>query len=120
MMGDMRGDEEMLARMASARAALAEIERIAEAGLLPEAELDRLRTEFTEHLHAVQGSADKSADAHAHGGALEQARLGIIESERDALLMLRRSKQIGDEILQKLVRELDLAELALRHASTAA
>ena len=42
-----------------------------------------------------------------------QARLRIIESERDALLALRRSKQIGDEVLQKLIRELDLAELAL-------
>jgi len=49
---------------------------------------------------------------------LEKARLGIIESERNALLTLRRSKQIGDEVLQKLVRELDLAELALRHANT--
>ena len=41
------------------------------------------------------------------------ARAGIIESERTALLALRRSRQIGDDVLQKLVCELDLAELAL-------
>jgi len=118
MMGDMRGDEETLARVASARAALEEIERIAEAALLPEAELDRLRTEFAAHLRSAQGGADEGANPHVHDGVLEKARLGIIESERNALLTLRRSKQIGDEVLQKLVRELDLAELALRHVNT--
>jgi len=115
MMGDMRSGEETLARVAAAKAALEEIERLAEAAALPAAELERLRTEFGQHLRAAQGEEDPDGDRHMRGGVLEQARLGIIESERSALLTLRRSKQIGDEVLQKLVRELDLAELALTH-----
>jgi hypothetical protein len=51
------------------------------------------------------------ADPPPHG-SLPKARLGIIESGRSELLTLRRSKQIDDEV-QKLVREPDLAELAL-------
>jgi len=106
--GDMRGGEEALARAAAARAALDEIDRLAEAMALPNAELDRLRAEFAAHLRAAEGE-----DAPRSGGALERARIGIIESERMALLALRRSRQIGDDVLQKLVRELDLTELAL-------
>ena len=106
--GDMRGGEEALARAAAARAALDEIDRLAEAMALPDAELDRLRAEFAEHLSAAEGEA-----APHSAGTLERARVGIIESERMALLALRRSQQIGDDVLQKLVRELDLAELAL-------
>jgi hypothetical protein len=44
---------------------------------------------------------------------LEKARLDIIETERAAPLALRRGRRIGDDVLRKLVRELDLAELAL-------
>jgi len=106
--GDMRGGEEALARAAAARAALDEIDRLAEAMALPDAELDRLRAEFAAHLSAAEGEAVSRS-----GGALERARIGIIESERMALLALRRSRQIGDDVLQKLVRELDLTELAL-------
>ena len=108
IMGDMRGCEETLARAAAARAALDEIDRLAETMAVPDAELDRLRAEFAEHLSAAVGDM-----ASRPAGALEHARVGIIESERTALLALRRSRQIGDDVLQKLVRELDLAELAL-------
>jgi len=75
---------------------------------LPDAELDRLRAEFAEHLSAAEGET-----ASRPAGTLSRARVGIIESERTALLALRRGRQIGDDVLQKLVRELDLAELAL-------
>jgi CPA1 family monovalent cation:H+ antiporter len=115
MMGDMRSGEERLARTAAAQAALDEIDRIAEARQLPEAEIERLRIEFAEQLRVAQGDDGRDTAPHAHGGALAKARLGIIESERGALLTLRRGKQIGDDVLQKLVRELDIAELALTH-----
>ena len=108
LVGDMHGGEEALARATAARAALDEIDRMAEAMALPDAELDRLRAEFAEHLRTAEGEA-----APRSAGMLEHARVGIIESERTALLALRRTRQIGDDVLQKLVRELDLAELAL-------
>jgi CPA1 family monovalent cation:H+ antiporter len=112
LMGDMRGGEEALARAAAARAALDEIDRLADATALPDADLDRLRAEFADHLRTAEGRP-----ALRPAGALERARVGIIESERKALLALRRNRQIGDDVLQKLVRELDLAELALMRTS---
>jgi Na+/H+ antiporter len=111
MMGDMGNSEETLARIATAKAALAEIERIAESGMLPDAELERLRTKFGQHLRMAQGSGE--AEASLPRGELEKARFGIIESQRTALLALRRNKQIGDDVLQKLIPELDIAEVAL-------
>jgi CPA1 family monovalent cation:H+ antiporter len=116
IMGDMRGGEETLARTAAAQAALDEIDRIAEAAILSDAQLERLRTEFRQHLYAAQGTDGRGAGAALPGGALVTARLGIIERERAALLALRRNRQIGDDVLQELVRELDLAELTLGHA----
>lgn len=113
LMGDMASPEETVARIAAAQAALDEVARIADAGLLSDAELERLRLEFGEQLRLAQSGAEPEAGSQAHGGALVQARLDIIETERTALLALRRGKQIGDDVLQKLVRELDLAELTL-------
>jgi hypothetical protein len=111
MVGDMGNSEETLARIATAKAALAEIERIAENGMLPDAELERLHTKFDQHLRMAQGSGE--AEASLPRGELENVRFGIIESQRRALLALRRNKQIGDDVLQKLIRELDIAEVAL-------
>ena len=37
----------------------------------------------------------------------------IIEREREALLALRRGRLLGDDVLQKLIRELDLAEIVI-------
>jgi CPA1 family monovalent cation:H+ antiporter len=108
MIGDIQGSEETLARATAARAALAEIDRLADTMALSEVELDRLRAEFGEHLRAAEGGDPCPV------GTLERARVGIIESERTALLALHRSRRIGDDVLQKLGRELDLAELALK------
>jgi CPA1 family monovalent cation:H+ antiporter len=113
LMGDMASLEETVARVAAAQAALVEIADMTEAKLLPEAELDRLRAEFEAQLQAAQGVTDPLAEWQTDGGALAKARLDIIETERAALLALRRGRRIGDDVLQKLVRELDLAEIAL-------
>jgi hypothetical protein len=38
-------------------------------------------------------------------------RLAVVAAERRRLLKLRREREIGDEILHKLMREIDLAPL---------
>jgi len=108
MTGNMGGGEEALARTAAAQAALEEIDRLAEILELPNGTREHLRAEVGDRLRAVgQSTAGRPA------GALEIARLRIIDSERGALIALRRSRQIGDDVLQKLIHELDIAELAL-------
>jgi NhaP-type Na+/H+ or K+/H+ antiporter len=113
MTGGIHNEEETLARLAATKAGGAQIELIAETAVLPEAEIERLRMDCDQRLLEIQDRSSRRAPTETPNGPLVQARLRIIESERDALLALRRSKQIGDEVLQKLVRELDLAELAL-------
>jgi Na+/H+ antiporter len=113
MTGGTDNEEETLARLTAAKAGIEQIELIGETAVLPEAELDRLRMDCNRRLLELQDRSSRRSPTETPNGPLVQARLRIIESERDALLALRRSKQIGDDVLQKLVRELDLAELAL-------
>ena len=42
-----------------------------------------------------------------------RVRKAMIEAERDELLRLRDGGTIGDEVLQEILRELDLEELLL-------
>jgi CPA1 family monovalent cation:H+ antiporter len=116
--GDMGSREETMARIAAANAALKQIDRLADDALLPDGDIEHLRAEYSGRLMAAQECPDQLPVAAAHTDTLSQARLEIIESERGALLALRRGRQVGDEVVQKLVRELDLAELALTHGGS--
>ena len=78
--GDMGGREETLARIAAAKAALSEIERIAEAATLPEADIGRLRTEFEAHLRSVQDSA---GGPRGQGDQGRRAGAGLAQHHRE-------------------------------------
>jgi hypothetical protein len=40
-------------------------------------------------------------------------RLAVVAAERRRLLKLRREREIGDDVLHKLMREIDLEEMRL-------
>ena len=101
IMGNMRSGEEAIARTATAQAALDQIDRIQVAGLLPESEVERLRLEFTDRLRAAQTGDEDHNISHLQTPDLHMTRARIIECERTAVLALRRSRQVGDEVLQK-------------------
>jgi hypothetical protein len=46
-----------------------------------------------------------------------RVRLAVVAAERRRLLKLRREREIGDDVLHKLMREVDLEEMRLSNRS---
>jgi hypothetical protein len=64
----------------------------------------KLRTQAPTQHEREQDAAQRQA---------RRVRLAVVAAERRRLLKLRREREIGDEILHKLMREIDLEELRL-------
>ena len=103
-------DEEALARAATARAALAEIERLErERDITPEIAAS-LRSDFEARL----ARAAPIALAVAHGDdPWVRGRRAVVRAERRRLVALWREGRIGDEVLHEIERELDFEESLL-------
>jgi len=103
-------DEENLARAATARAALAEIERLErERDITPEIAAS-LRSDFEARL----ARAAPIALAVAHGDdPWVRGRRALVRAERRRLVALWREGRIGDEVLHEIERELDFEESLL-------
>ena len=103
-------EEETLARAATARAALAEIERLErERDITPEIAAS-LRSDFEARL----ARARPTALAVAHGDdPWVRGRRAIVRAERRRLVALWREGRIGDEVLHEIERELDFEESLL-------
>jgi CPA1 family monovalent cation:H+ antiporter len=105
--------ERYRAREAAAQAALQRLQELAEAEWVDERLLMDLRARYEEKArHAnqhVQGTPHKEV-------LLSQKRLHreIITAERAAVIKLRDRRQIDDEILREMERELDLEEQRFR------
>jgi CPA1 family monovalent cation:H+ antiporter len=106
----MRGEEENLARLKIAYAAIEEIDRVASSHNLPPESTQPVRAEYAARLTQEQL-------AHRGPGRVDEAtrvlRLAAITAERRRLVKLHRERQIGDEVLHRVQHELDLEELRL-------
>ncbi len=119
----VRGDgtaehEEAFAREAATSAARERLESLAEEwpDHLPliqtlRAQYEHRSSHLGEHTDAVDGRPDAAAEQEL----LEHRaiRHSVIEAERDAVLGLRDTGQINDEVLRTVERELDLEELRM-------
>jgi CPA1 family monovalent cation:H+ antiporter len=103
-------DETTLARAETARAALAELERLErERDVTPEIAAS-LRSDFEARLVR----AAPTALALAHGDdPWCSARRAVVRAERQRLVALWREGRIGDEVLHEIERELDFEESLL-------
>lgn len=101
--------EERLARMKTTYAALRELDRLVSGQLAPEEQAKDLRKEYI----ARYRQAKRSRGGNAGGDAGHQLRLACITAERRRLIKLRREGLIGDEVMHRIQRELDLEEVRL-------
>lgn len=122
----LRGDgmdlhEEAIAREAAGQAAELRLGQLADAWPDHQPLIDALRAQY---LHRASHLASHSHDADGHDAPPSDAtqqeirehraiRHAVIEAGRSALLDLRDSGQIGDEVLRTVERELDLEELRM-------
>ncbi len=107
--------EEAKARIHAAEAALSRLEELVEEDWVREDTADRLRGMFAFRRDRFGSRFDPDADGSIEdqSAAYRRLVLELLEVERAAVLDLQRSGHIDDEILRRVVRDLDLEEARL-------
>ena len=116
--------EEIKARLLAAEAALERIDELAEEDWVYEDTAERMRGMYgyrrrrfaTRHASATDKRvADFAADLdgddedyETRSAAFQRFRRELLEAEREAVLRLRSEGKIGDEVMRKIERDLDL------------
>jgi CPA1 family monovalent cation:H+ antiporter len=112
--------EELHARAAAAEAAVARIDELADQWPDHQPLIETLRVQYShrvshlgEHNHTA--GADGVVDPAADQELLEhrQIRRAVIDAERDAVLAMRESGAINDEVWRRIERDIDLEELRM-------
>jgi CPA1 family monovalent cation:H+ antiporter len=109
--------EEREARLKANQAALARLNEIAERDPAKADALQRLRTEYEDHIRQVEGAEPESAGTPLRRFSSEFERLSheALQQERKTILELRNQNVISDEVLRRIQRDIDLAEARLQH-----
>ena len=114
--GDGREQEELIeARLQTAKAGLARLDRIIDGDPALADEARRLKRLHRHRVHRYALRRRHGIHRRDESLALEHRRVrkAMIEAERDELLRLRDRGTIGDEVVQEILRELDLEELLM-------
>jgi Na+/H+ antiporter len=111
--------EELEARLKANRAALNHLKKIAESNPAKADALERLRVEYEDHIRQVEGDEPKNAGTPLRLFSSEYERLSheALQEERKTILQLRNESVISDEVLRRIQRDIDLAEIRLQHGS---
>jgi len=111
-------DEEAVARMEAAQAALDRVDEIEEEGRASESQLRRLRDLYRARFRmcaAVLGGEDPDAAAREQRLAdYGELRRELIGAERETLLGLRGSGRLPQQTMRQIERDLDLEEARIR------
>jgi Na+/H+ antiporter len=111
---DLDGDEATLARAAAYQAGLDEIARAREQWPGHQPLLDRLESglrDRTEHL--ATEDPDETEERRQERVEHEEIQRGVIGAQRAAVIELRDRREINDQTLRTIERELDLEELRM-------
>jgi monovalent cation/hydrogen antiporter len=111
--------EELSARLKANHAALDHLKKIAERNPAKADALERLRVEYEDHIRQVEGDQPKNAGTPLRLFSSEYERLSheALQEERKTILQLRNESVISDEVLRRIQRDIDLAEIRLQHGS---
>jgi CPA1 family monovalent cation:H+ antiporter len=111
---DLDGDEATLAREAAYRAGLDEIERARPAWPNHQPLLDRLEAGLRDRTqHLATEDPDETAERTQERLEHEEIQRGVIAAQRAAVIELRDRREINDQTLRTVERELDLEELRM-------
>jgi len=106
--------EEAHARQEAGRAALAHLDDLAQAPDAPRADIERMRTLYTQRVQRAS-SIDPGISAHSARAqaALRRLRHETLSTERRALIALRDGGVISDDVLHRLEQELDIEAIRI-------
>jgi monovalent cation/hydrogen antiporter len=104
--------EELVARLVASKAALTELEAMAEEGWADDETLDRARQYYEQRKRRFAARAGKIADDGYEDASQvrQQVLLRLWAAERRAVVELRNSGEISNELMHRLERQLDLEE----------
>jgi CPA1 family monovalent cation:H+ antiporter len=107
--------EEAKARIHAAEAALVRLEELVEEDWVREDTADRMRGLYGFRRDRFSSRFDPDGDGVVEGRSLDYQRLRreLLDAERDAVVDLRRAGHIDDEVMRRVVRDLDLEDARL-------
>jgi monovalent cation/hydrogen antiporter len=107
--------EEAKARLYAAEAALARLEELAEEDWVREDTLERLRGLFGFRRERFRSRFDPESDGAVEdrSAAFQRLMRELLDAEREAVFELRRTRRIDDDVMRRVVRDLDLEEARL-------
>lgn len=110
---DAEADEERLARVAMANAALDFLRRIARDEKLPNEVVDRMRAEYEQRRRAAERTHVPERNDGFDAAASRALRRRMQQAERAELVRLAESGKIGGDVMRHLQRQQDLRDLLL-------
>ena len=108
-------DEELRARLVATKAALAQIDTLAEEEWTREDTIERMRAlyEYRKRRLAAQAGKIEDEGYEERSLAYQQVVQVALQAQRDALLQLRNEGKLSNEVMIRIMRELDLEESRL-------
>jgi CPA1 family monovalent cation:H+ antiporter len=113
--GGEAADEELRARLGATKAALAQIDALAQEDWTRDDTIERMRAAYTYRKRRLAARAGKIEDDGYEDRSLQyqQAVQIVLAAQRDALVELRRDGTISNETMNRVIQELDLEESRL-------
>jgi CPA1 family monovalent cation:H+ antiporter len=107
--------EELRARLGAAKAALAQLDELADEDWTRDDTIERMRALYQYRKRRLAARAGKIEDDGYEDRSLayQQMVQSVLRAQRDALVQMRNDREISNEVMTRLVRELDLEESRL-------
>jgi monovalent cation/hydrogen antiporter len=107
--------ESSKARIKAARAAITRLEELALEDWVREDTVERMRGMYEFRINRFAARFDDGDDGaiEQRSAAYQRLRRELLEAERAAIVELRRTGTIGDEVMNPILRDLDLEETRL-------
>lgn len=118
-----RMSEEWYARVEAARSAVARLDELKDDGTVHMPALARIREHYMERLQSLGDGPNTPLNPDAAPGLMSHPLLQaenrlwaeVLNKERETLLSMRKSYQIGDDVLHDILREMDLLATRFHH-----
>ena len=113
--GTAEAEEEIRARLLATKAALAQLEELAEQEWTRDETIDRMQALYRYRKRRFAARAGKIEDDgyEERSLAYQQVVQIVLAAQRDALIRARSGGQISNEVMNRVIRELDLEESRL-------
>jgi CPA1 family monovalent cation:H+ antiporter len=113
--GNPDTDEEIRARLVASKAAIAQIDALAAEDWTREDTAERMRGMYEYRAHRFAARLGKVEDDGYEDRTLayQQMIRQVLQAQREALVKMRRERQLSNEALNRILRELDLEESRL-------